>query len=81
MASPVVSLTCALQYYSTINTASRRIAGYVRKFIEQCEENISFISSLKFNALLYYDVIRLHWQIENSLHWVKDATPGENDSK
>jgi predicted transposase YbfD/YdcC len=58
-----------------------KVHRIVRDNGEQREENAYFISSLQSNALLYYDVIRSHWQIENSLHWVKDVTLGEDDSK
>lgn len=45
------------------------------------EERAYFISSRKGNAFLYAEGIRLHWRIENNLHWVKDVTLGEDDSK
>jgi predicted transposase YbfD/YdcC len=45
------------------------------------EEKAYFISSRKANAFLYAEGIRLHWRIENALHWVKDVTLGEDDSK
>ncbi|MEO5562166.1 MAG: ISAs1 family transposase [Chitinophagaceae bacterium] len=45
------------------------------------EELAYFISSKKSNALLYAQGIRLHWEIENSLHYVKDVTFQEDDSK
>lgn len=45
------------------------------------EEKAYFISSRKSNALLYAEGIRLHWHIENTLHYVKDVTLKEDDSK
>jgi predicted transposase YbfD/YdcC len=45
------------------------------------EELAYFISSKQSNAFLYSEGIRLHWAIENSLHYVKDITLNEDDSK
>jgi predicted transposase YbfD/YdcC len=45
------------------------------------EEKAYFISSRKSNAFLYAEGIRLHWHIENTLHYVKDVTLKEDDSK
>lgn len=44
-------------------------------------ENAYYLSSMEGSALLYSYGIRSHWSIENSLHWVKDVTMGEDRSK
>lgn len=37
-----------------------------------------YISSLKTSAFAYGEGIRLHWMIENALHYVKDVTLKED---
>jgi hypothetical protein len=36
-------------------------------------ESLGYISDLPLNASQFLDPIRLHWGIENRLHWVQDV--------
>ncbi len=45
------------------------------------EETAYFISSSSGGAEYFNRAIRLHWRIENSLHYIKDVTFGEDASK
>lgn len=40
-----------------------------------------FISSLNMNAQCLLDIVRSHWHVENSLHWVLDIAFREDDSR
>lgn len=41
-------------------------------------EHMFYISSCQMQAHAFAEVIRGHWQIENGLHWVKDAVMKED---
>lgn len=44
------------------------------------EETMFYISSLRLDAVGFAERIRAHWQIENRLHWVKDAILKEDET-
>ena len=45
------------------------------------KENHYYISSLKVDAKTFAHIVRNHWKIENSLHYVKDVSFDEDSSR
>ncbi len=60
-----------------------KINRKVTKKAGESEETAYFISSLPAttSAKIFNDAIRSHWSIENSLHYTKDKTFKEDESK
>jgi predicted transposase YbfD/YdcC len=48
---------------------------------ESTTETRYFISSLEKDALKQLDIMRIHWKIENNLHWQRDVSFNEDDAK
>ncbi len=48
---------------------------------QESTENRFYISSLPANAELHDRVVRSHWAVENSLHWVMDMVFREDESR
>lgn len=61
-----------------------RILKVTAKFISHgkvTNETRYYISNLKENAETFSHIIRSHWKIENSLHYVKDVSFEEDHSR
>lgn len=48
---------------------------------QESTENRFYISSLEANAELHNKIVRSHWAVENSLHWVMDMVFREDESR
>ena len=58
-----------------------KVHRIVRVKGKKMEETNYYISSRKSSAFLYAEGVRLHWHIENSLHYIKDVIFTEDDSR
>ena len=61
--------------------SGRKPRGYRAGAQKVTEEVFYLISSREGLATFYLEGIRLHWAIENSLHYVKDVTMREDASR
>jgi|tagenome__1003787_1003787.scaffolds.fasta_scaffold20754338_1 predicted transposase YbfD/YdcC len=62
---------------SLIKVEARR---YDKKSGKEQNSERYFISSKKATAAYFHQAARMHWQIENNLHWMLDVIFGEDDS-
>ena len=58
-----------------------KVTAKVAKDGKVTNESRYYISDLKENALTFSHIIRSHWKIENSLHYVKDVAFLEDFSR
>jgi predicted transposase YbfD/YdcC len=54
---------------------------YDKKTIKEETSQRYYICSKKASAQYFGEAIRLHWQVENNLHWTLDVIFSEDDSK
>lgn len=67
-------------HWRMINSIGFVKAG--RKLKEKCtQETRYYISSLKKDVLKFAEAVRLHWGVENSLHWILDINYSEDYSR
>lgn len=58
-----------------------KITSTIQSYGTHSVETHYYISSLEVNAETFLHVIRSHWKIENSLHYVKDVSFDEDSSR
>ncbi|WP_051188716.1 ISAs1 family transposase [[Leptolyngbya] sp. PCC 7376] len=58
-----------------------RMTRWGQRQSQDYENQMFYITSLPPQGLKLSRVIRQHWQIENNLHWVKDALLGEDKAQ
>ncbi len=55
-----------------------RVQRWGKRGGQQYHEVHWYIASIEATAEVFLKIVRLHWQVENNCHWVKDVVFGED---